>query len=142
MNPQIVLILAFAAFVLVAYVVFEVLLFRLSCSLARVGRPSVPKSIGIVFAVMFAEIFALGALGGVVTELYIAGGYPLWEAGLVGFFLGLPVQMVVCAFLHSRMMGIKMNEGAAVWVIEKAIKFAVLIVGGLAVGLVILVTRA
>ena len=142
MKPlQLLLLLTCAAFVLMAYFAFEVMLFRLSCSLAKLPRPTVPKSVGIVFAVLFAEILTQGALGGIVTEAYLAGGYPLWEAGLVAFCLGLPVHMLVCAGLHAKLMAIRLTDGIAVWVIEKSIKFGVLLVGGGVVGLVFLLGR-
>ena len=140
--PLVILTLACLAFVIVGYFAFEVLLFRLSCSLAQLPRPTVPKSVGVVFGVLFAEILAQGALGGIVTEAYIAGGYPLWEAGLVAFFLALPVHMVVCAAIHARLVGIRFSDGIAVWKIEKSIKFAITVVGGSIVGLILLIGKA
>ena len=141
MKPQVVLIVACGLFVVLAYFAFEVMLFRLSCALARLPRPSVPRSVGIVFAVAFAVSVAEGLLGVGVTRAYQAGGYPLWEAGLVGFLLGLPLHMLVCAYIHSRMTGIRLDDGIAVWKIEKSIKFGVLLVGGAVVGIVFLLSR-
>ncbi len=141
MKPQVLLVVTCGLFVVMAYFAFEVMLFRLSCALARLPRPSVPRSVGIVFAVALAVSVAEGLLGVGVTEAYLAGGYPLWEAGLVGFFLGLPLHMLVCAYIHSRMAGIRFDDGIAVWMIEKSIKFGVLLVGGAVVGLIFLIGR-
>jgi hypothetical protein len=141
MKPQVLLVVTCGLFVVMAYFAFEVMLFRLSCALARLPRPSVPRSVGIVFAVALAVSVAEGLLGVGVTEAYQAGGYPLWEAGLVGFFLGLPLHMLVCAYIHSRMAGIRFDDGIAVWMIEKSIKFGVLLVGGAVAGLIFLIGR-
>lgn len=139
MKPaQVILVLACLSFVVFAYFAFEVMLFRLSCGLARLPRPSVPRAVGIVCAVAVAVAAAEGVLGFAVTQAYIAGNYPLWEAGLVAFLVGLPVHMAVCAAVHSWLMDIRFTDGIAVWKIEKGIKAAVLAVGGAIAGLVFL----
>ena len=128
-GPQLLLFLACGAFVLLAYFVFEVLVFRYSCKLARVPRPSLLRSISIVIVVLFAVSVAEGALGSIIREAYVAGGYPLWEAGFVAFFLGLPVHMAVCSALHAKMLGRPLSEGLSVWIVEKSIKLGLISVG-------------
>ena len=59
-GPQLLLFLACGAFVLFAYFVFEVLVFRYSCKLARVPRPTLLRSIAIVIVVLFAVSVAEG----------------------------------------------------------------------------------
>lgn len=142
MKPIQLLVLACVAAAAVGYFVFEVMLFRLSCSLAKLPRPSVPRSIGIVCAVAFVAAIAEGVLGVAVTEAYLAGGYPLWEAGVVVTFLGLPLHMALCAAIHAKLMDIRFADGIAVWKVEKSIKFGLLVVAGAIVGLVVLIVRA
>lgn len=141
MKPvQLILVLACVSFVVMAYFAFEVMLFRLSCALAKLPRPSVPRAVGIVCAVALAVAAAEGVLGFAVTQAYIAGNYPLWEAGLVTFLVGLPVHMAVCATVHAWLMDIKFSDGIAVWKIEKGIKAAVIAVGAGVAGLVFLLS--
>ena len=136
------LYLVCGAFVFVAYFVFEVLLFRYSCRLAKVPRPGLLRSVAIVVVVLFAVSLAEGALGGLVREAYVLGGYPLWEAGFVAFFLGLPVHMAVCSALHAKMLARPLSEGLAVWLVEKSIKLGLISVGAGIVALLILANKA
>ncbi len=142
MKPQILLYLACAAFVLLAYFAFEIMVFRFSCRLAKVRRPSLLRSVSIVLVVLFAVSLAEGALGGLVTEAYLQGGYPLWEAGFVAFFLGLPVHMAVGSAIHAKMMARPLSEGLSVWIVEKSIKLGLISVGGGIFALLILANKA
>ena len=142
MKGPLLLYLVCGAFVFVAYFVFEVLLFRYSCRLAKVPRPGFLRSVAIVVVVLFAVSLAEGALGGLVREAYVFGGYPLWEAGFVAFFLGLPVHMAVCSALHAKMLGRPLSEGLSVWLVEKSIKLGLISIGAGIVALLILANKA
>ena len=142
MKGPFLLYLVCGAFVFLAYFVFEVLLFRYSCRLAKVPRPGLLRSVAIVVVVLFAVSLAEGALGGLVREAYVFGGYPLWEAGFVAFFLGLPVHMAVCSALHAKMLGRPLSEGLSVWLVEKSIKLGLISVGAGLFALLILLTKA
>ena len=141
-GMQLALFLGCAAFVLVAYFLFEVMLFRWSCRLAKVPQPGVLRSVAIVLSVLFAVSVAEGALGSVVTEAYNLGGYPLWEAGFVAFFLGLPVHMAVCSSIHAKMLRRPLSEGISVWLVEKSIKLGLISIGLGIVALLILASKA
>jgi hypothetical protein len=136
--PVLMLVLLLGAFLLAAYVAFQVLVFRLSCALAGLARPTVPRSVGIVCAAAMAVAVANGVLSFVVTRAYVAGGYPLWEAGLVAFFVGLPVHMLVCALTHKWLLDVRLTDGIAVWVFEESIKTGIIAFLGLLAGLVFL----
>ena len=142
MKGPLFLYLVCGAFVFVAYFVFEVLLFRYSCRLAKVPRPGFLRSVAIVVVVLFAVSLAEGALGGLVREAYVFGGYPLWEAGFVAFFLGLPVHMAVCSALHAKMLGRPLSEGLSVWLVEKSIKLGLISIGAGLFALLILANKA
>ena len=132
MNPQHVLFAACAAFFVAVYLTAEVLLLRLACRIARVNPRTVFKSVGLVLASLFVGAVAEGALGWGVERAYSAGGFPIWEAGLVGFFLGLPVHMLLISFLHAKMMRVTFGEAMSVWFVDKAMKLAI---GGAGLGL-------
>ncbi|MCU0703953.1 MAG: hypothetical protein MUF18_08260 [Fimbriiglobus sp.] len=132
MNPDHLLILLCAAFFVFVYLTAEVLLLRLACRIARVNPRTVFRSVGLVLASLFVGALAEGMLGWGIERAYTLGGFPIWEAGLVGFFVGLPVHMVLIAFLHAKMMRVTFGEGMAVWFVDKAMKLAI---GGVALGL-------
>ncbi len=141
-GAPLLLFLACAAFVLISYLLFEIMLFRFSCKLAKVPRPSLLRSASIVIVVIFAVTVAEGALGSLIREAYVLGGYPLWEAGFVAFFLGLPVHMAVCSALHSKMLGRPLSEGLSVWIVEKSIKLGLISVGAGIFALLIFANKA
>lgn len=126
--------IACIAFVVVVYLIAEVLLLRLACRIARVNPRTVFRSIGLVLASLFVGALAEGVLGWGVERAYSLGGFrdKIWEAGLVGFFVGLPVHMLVISFLHAKMMQVKFSEGMSVWFVDKAMKLAI---GGAGLGL-------
>lgn len=132
MNPNVILFAGCAAFFVVVYLIAEVLLLRLACAIAKVNPRSVFRCVGLVLGSLFVGALAEGALGWGVERAYSAGGFPLWEAGLVGFFLGLPVHMVVISTLHSKMMRVRFGEAMSVWFVDKAMKLAI---GGAGLGL-------
>lgn len=137
MNPQHLLFLACIAFVVLVYLSAEVLLLRLACRITRVNPRTVFRSIGLVLASLFVGAIAEGALGWGVERAYSLGGFrdKIWEAGLVGFFVGLPVHMLLISFLHAKMMRVTFAEGMSVWFVDKAMK---LVIGGAALGLFVL----
>ena len=141
MNPQFVTFLLCGAFVLVVYLAFEVLVFRLACRLARVDQPTAGRTLGMTFAVMLAVFVAEGLLAAAVERAYTVGGFPLWEAGLVGFFLGLPVHMALASVIHSKMMGVRLTDAVGVWFVEKSMKLGLMGMAAGMVGVVILVQR-
>jgi hypothetical protein len=134
MNPQIPIAVGCVAFFVVVYLVAEVLLLRLACRIARVHPRTVFRSVGLVLASLFVGALAEGLLGWGVERAYTLGGFPIWEAGLVGFFLGLPVHMLLISALHAKMMRVTFTEGLSVWFVDKAMKLAI---GGAGLGLLV-----
>ncbi|HET6574704.1 MAG TPA: hypothetical protein VFG68_13945 [Fimbriiglobus sp.] len=128
-------ILCCLGFVLFVFVGFEVAVFRISCSLCQVPQPGVARTFGLVFLMLVVPAVVDGIFGGVLIEVYKASEYPLWEAGLVQFFLALPVHMAICSAIHARTVGIRVGQGISVWLVEKLLKLALLlaIVGVIAV---------
>lgn len=124
---------------LMAWLMFELLLFRVSCSLCGVPLPSMFRSVGIVISLLIAPIFVEAVLFAILQEAYTASNYPLWEADLVFAFLALPIHMVMCSVVHARMMQVRVRECLSVWFVEKTIKFAMILP---VAGLVILILLA
>ena len=137
MNPAVLLILLLlcALFMLGTLFVFEVVLFRVACALCRVPQPGAVRTVGLVTLLLVLPTVADAVLGTVLYEAYVAGEYPLWEAGVIEFILALPVHMVLCSAIHSWIMSIRVREGLTVWFVEKLIKLTIVaaVVGTFAV---------
>ncbi len=132
-GPMIGLLCCLSGF-LMGWLLFEILLFRVSCALCGVPLPSMLRSVGIVLMLLVAPMFLDAILFAILTEAYAASKYPLWEAEIVLFFLALPVHLVLCSAVHARMMQVRVRECFGVWFVEKSIKFAlVLPIAGLSI---------
>ena len=92
-GAQVFGVLCCLGFVLFVFLGFEVAVFRISCALCKVPQPGVARTFGIVFLLLVIPAVVDGVFGGVLIEVYKATEYPLWEAGLVQFFLALPKDL-------------------------------------------------
>jgi hypothetical protein len=130
MRPQALLILVCAAFTLLVVLTAWVIFFRLSCRLCKLPSPSVPRTLGIVIitfvAASITEIIMAASVRGTYSELNL----PLWEAGFAAFFVGLPIDMVVNAGIHSLMMKIPIGKGIEVWFVQRVMLFSVILLIG------------
>ncbi len=131
MNPpnpaQIVavgLCLGFFALVLLC---FEIFVFRLSCLLSGVPRPGLLRTVSLVTVLLAIPAIVDGFFAAILAEVYLSAGYPLWEAGLVQFFLALPAHMAICSFIHARIMRVRLGEGLSVWFMDKLLKAGVIL---------------
>jgi hypothetical protein len=142
-NPAlIILVLACLGAMLFALLLFEIGMFRLACRLCHVPQPGYARTVGIVMLLLAAPTVADGILAAVLAEAYTAGGYPLWEAGIVEVFVALPVHMVLCSAIHARMMNIRVAEGLTVWFVEKVLKLSLLLAGGVLLAVLLLAKAA
>ena len=126
-GAQVLGIFCCLGFVLFAVLAFEVAVFRVSCTLCKVPRPGLVRTAGLVLLMLGVPAAVDGAFGGVLIEVYRATNYPLWEAGLVQFFLALPVHMAICSAIHAKVARIRVGQGLAVWLVEKLLKLALLV---------------
>ncbi|HVK17128.1 MAG TPA: hypothetical protein VM533_09270, partial [Fimbriiglobus sp.] len=126
-GAQVFGVLCCLGFVLFVFLGFEVAVFRISCALCKVPQPGIVRTVGIVFLLLVVPAFVDGVFGGILIEAYEATEYPLWEAGLVQFFLALPVHMAICSAIHARTVGIRVGQGIAVWLVEKLLKLSLLV---------------
>ena len=142
MNPaQVFGVLCCLGTLLAAVVAFEVGVFRLACGLCRVPLPPHGRTLGLVLTLLIVPAVVDAVFSGLLYEVYTAAAAPLWEAGAVQFFLALPAHMVICSALHSRFMRLPLGDGLAVWLVEKLLKFALLLVAGIIVGGLVLLGK-
>lgn len=140
-GPQVLVFLLCLGTVLAGIFAFEVAIFRIACGLCRVPRPGFFRTLGIVSVLLVVPAVVDAIFGGVLYEVYSAAGFPIWEAGIVQFFLALPVHMAICSTIHAKMMDVRVTQGLGVWLVEKFLKL-ILAVGLVAVvGLIVLVGR-
>ena len=125
-------ILCCVAFFVAGYLAFEVAVYRFACLLCDMPRPGVIRSIGVVGLLLVAPALIDAVHMALLVEVYAATGYPLWEAGVVEFFLALPVHMFVCSVLHAKMTQITFRECLSVWMVEKLVKLVLVLgIGGM-----------
>lgn len=120
-------VLCCLGFVLFLLLGFEVAVFRISCALCKVPQPGLARTCGIVFLLLIVPAFVDGLFSGILIEIYKASAYPLWEAGLVQFFLALPAHMAICSTIHAKTVGIRVGQGISVWLVEKLLKLTLLL---------------
>jgi len=126
-NPaQVIFALCCVGLVLFLILAFEVSVFLVACSACRVPRPGVLRTVGLALILIVVPTVVDAIFSGALFEVYKATNYPLWEAGLVGFFISLPVHMTICSVIHAKVVQIRVTQGIAVWLIEKLIKFTLL----------------
>ena len=136
---QIVFVLLCLGTILLVLLGFELFIFRLACLLCKVPQPGFLRSIGMVGVLLVVPGIVDAAVGTGLLEAYKAGGYPLWEAGLVQFFLALPIHMILCSTIHAKMMNLRLGDGLTVWFVEKLLKLVVvLIAAGVVAALLLL----
>jgi len=128
-NPGALLAVLVCLGVVVATVFgFEIAVFRLACRLCGVPQPGFARTVGMVSVLLVVPGLVDGVVYAGLHSAYQASSYPIWEAGLVQFFVALPVHMAICSAIHARMINIYLNEGVAVWFVEKLLKLALLLV--------------
>lgn len=135
-------VLCCLGFLLFLIIGFEVTIFRVSCALCRVPQPGAIKTVGLVLILLAVPAILDAMFSGVLFRVYKAARYPLWEAGVVQFFLALPAHMAICSFIHARVMAIPVGHCVAVWLIEKLLKLIlILFIAGM-IALIVLASQA
>ena len=114
-----------------------VLIFRTACGLAGVAKPSFPKAAAIAGITFLVLTFVEGGLAALVRMAYQRFQLPVWEAGLVAFFAGLPVDLLVASGIHAGLLGIRFGKSIEVWFVHRLIllSLAMLLAGIVAVAL-------
>ena len=139
MFPAVLLACCFFAVLLVPVLLFVFTsVFRQACVLSGLPKPSVATAAGVMLLIRVSTTVSEAVMNVIVQETCRAAGLPRWEAGIIVFFLLLPIDLLLSAALHAMLMNIKFGKGIEVWFIQMLIYLAIGIVAGL-VGLIIYV---
>lgn len=139
MGPFGVILFCFVLLMLVPLALFLVtFIYRWSCSLCGLPKPTVLVAAGIMFVAWLSLGMAVGVLRGVVSSACAAVELPRWEAGLITFFLALPVDLVISASIESGLMGVRFGKGVEMWYTQRLIQLTLVACIGLVIGLLIL----
>ena len=126
MGAAVALVCCFLLVLLVPVVLFLLTyIFRVSCVLCGLPKPSVLAAAGIMSVNFVADAIALTILEQIVGAGAQAAGVPRWEAWIVTRFLDLPVDLAISAGLHAGLMGIKFGKGIEVWFVQRLIQLSI-----------------
>ena len=98
-----------------------VLIFQVACVMARVPRPGFFRASWVIGVTFLVWSVAEGVLAGTVHAVYENLNYPLWEAGLVTFFLGLPVDLIISSGVHAGLLRMRFGKAVEVWFAHRLI---------------------
>ena len=128
MGGVILLILCCGVLLLPLLVPIFIYIFRLSCSLCGLPKPQVVVAGGIILVNLLVDVFALLLLEEFVWLGAQQFGLPRWESWIVTRFLDLPVDLVISAGLHAKLMSIKFGKGIEVWFVQRLIQLSIVTV--------------
>lgn len=116
-------------------------IYRWSCALCGLPKPSVLVAAGIMFVGWLSLVMAVGVLELIVDAARVAAGIPKWEGGIILFFLALPLDLTVSAGIESGLMGVKFGKGVELWYTQRLIQLSIISAIGFIVGIVILIRQ-
>lgn len=139
MGPLVLFLCCFFVVMIVPVTLFVLtFIYRWSCSLCGLPKPTVLVASGIMFVAWLSLVMAVGVLRVVVHEACAAGGLPKWEASIIVFLLALPVDLLISAGIESGLMGVRFGKGVEMWYTQRLIQLSVVAVIGFITGLVVL----
>ncbi|MFO0800790.1 MAG: hypothetical protein U0804_25265 [Gemmataceae bacterium] len=100
-------------------------IFRLSCTLCGLPKPSVLAASGIMLINYVADVVAFAVLETLVHEGTRLIAIPRWEAWFVAKFLYMPLDLAISAGLHAAVMGIRFGKGIEVWFTQRLIMLGI-----------------
>ena len=126
MAPVVFLACCFFALLLVPVALFVITyIFRVSCKLCGIPKPSVLNAAGIMFVSWVSLVIAETILELVVKEAGEAAGIPRWESGIITFFLALPIDLVISSGLHAGLMGQRFGKSIEIWFVQRLIQLSI-----------------
>lgn len=96
-------------------------IFRQSCVLSGLEKPSVLSATAHLFLITIAQFFADLVMMELVKWGCEAATVPRWEAGIIIFFLFLPIDLLISSGIHSGLMGVRFGKGIEVWFVQRLI---------------------
>ena len=130
MFPALLLACCFAVLLIPIILFVFTSVFRQACVLSGLPRPSVAVATGVMLLIRVSTTICEAVLNEVVQSSCRAAGLPRWEAGIIVFFLLMPVDLIISAALHAALMNVKFGKGIEVWFIQMLIYLAVTVVVG------------
>jgi hypothetical protein len=113
--------------------------YRLACVLCGLPRPSVLNASGVMLVTVVSVALAESVMGAVVELSCKSAGLPGWEAGVIIFFLILPIDLVISSGVHAGLMGIRFGKGIEVWFVQRLIYLSLLAAIAFIAALVVLI---
>lgn len=127
MGPVLLLACCFFLLLLIPLVLFVVTyIFRVSCRLCGIPKPTVLAAAGVMFVTGVAVVMAEGILELLAVEAGRAAQLPRWEIGIIVIFLALPVDLVISSAMHAGLLGIRFGKGIEVWFVQRLIQLSIL----------------
>lgn len=101
-------------------------IFRQSCVLSGLPKPSVLSATGHLFLITVAQLFAdLIIMVPLVEWGCRIAAVPQWETWIIIYFLLLPIDLVISSGIHARLMGIRFGKGIEVWFVQRLIYLSI-----------------
>lgn len=139
MNPLALFLCCFFIVMIAPVALFLLtFIYRWSCSLCGLPKPTVLVAAGIMFVAWLSLVMAVGVLRAIVLEACDAAGLPAWEARIIVFLLALPVDLLVSAGIESGLMSVPFGKGVEMWYTQRLIQLSIVAAIVLVVGLVVL----
>lgn len=139
MNALVLFLCCFFLVMIVPVALFIVtFIYRWSCSLCGLPKPTVLVASGIMFVAWLSLVMAVGVLRVIVHEACGAAGLPKWEASIITFLLAMPVDLLISAGIESGLMGVPFGKGVEMWYTQRLIQLSIVAAIALVAGLVVL----
>lgn len=100
-------------------------IFRQSCVLCGLQKPSVMTAFGIMLLIWVSKSVPEAIMRVIVVESCRTAGLPALEAGVIVLFLFLPIDLSISAGLHAGLMSIKFGKGIEVWFVQMLIYLSI-----------------
>jgi hypothetical protein len=113
--------------------------YRLSCVLCGMARPSVLNASGVMLVTVVTVALAESIMGAFVEFACQAARLPPWEAGVIIFFLVLPIDLVISSGVHAGLMGVRFGKGIEVWFVQRLIYLSLVAAIAFVAALVVLI---
>ncbi len=137
MFPVVLLACCFVFVLLVPVLLFVFTsVFRQACVLCGLPRPSVATAAGVMLLIWVSKTLAEAVMNAVVQESCRVAGVPRWEAGIIVFFLFIPIDLLISASLHAGLMNIKFGKGVEVWFVQMLMYLSMILTVGLLVAVI------
>ncbi len=114
-------------------------IFRQSCVLSGLPKPSVLAAAMHLFLISIAQFFADFLMVQLVEWGCHKAAVPQWEARIIIFFLFLPIDLVISSGIHAGLMGIRFGKGIEVWFVQRLIYLSIVAAIAFIAAIVILV---